>query len=260
MIGNETQALFKRVRKMTEAAAACLLPNKTTAFEYGVCRNFKMCIKHFKFNLVSIYCENYRSLTVFCMSCVALIHCNSKPFQMGWLQLNSSTTHIQQQQHQQQQQLIRRKKVARKMSPRWTNQTIFKIKLSSSLLNVSHRHIRNKCWQKSRETHSSNQAVEMKCTVLISAQLMFDVEYVPISVVVFSSLFHIHVISSLRAIPIRRRCYIHLHNAVTVATLHAYYTNKQLHQILSAHSVSIYTFDPVRFCEMKRATRATKSI
>lgn len=185
MIGNETQALFKRVRKMTEAAAACLLPNKTTAFEYGVCRNFKMCIKHFKFNLVSIYCENYRSLTVFCMSCVALIHCNSKPFQMGWLQLNSSTTHIQQQQHQQQQQLIRRKKVARKMSPRWTNQTIFKIKLSSSLLNVSHRHIRNKCWQKSRETHSSNQAVEMKCTVLISAQLMFDVEYVPISVVVF---------------------------------------------------------------------------
>lgn len=27
-------------------------------------------------------------------------------------------------------------------------------------------------------------AVEMKCTVLISAQLMFDVEYVPISVVV----------------------------------------------------------------------------
>lgn len=35
------------------------------------CRNLKCALNTLKLNLVSIYCENYRSLTVFCMSRVA---------------------------------------------------------------------------------------------------------------------------------------------------------------------------------------------
>lgn len=188
MIGKRNLSSIQQSEKNDRGSCRLPVTNKTTAFEYGVCvcRNFKMCIKHFKFNLVSIYCENYRSLTVFCMSCVALIHCNSKPFSNGLIAIKQQHHTYSTTAAAATATYTTAKKFARKMSPRWTNQTIFKIKLSSSLSTVSHKHIRNKRWQKSRHTHTvAIGAVEMKCTVLISAQLMFDVEYVPISVCFF---------------------------------------------------------------------------